>query len=88
MQADLGEHATAITHHGQMYDVIAPVDGACVLRCEPGQVVGAEQPIIDIVSREGDVYTLHAPSACIPVCFRRSTLVRCGYWATRAIVLH
>jgi predicted deacylase len=86
-QAVPGEHATSVTLHGQMYDLIASIDGACILRCEPGEVVGAGQPIIDIVSRAGEVSTLCAPSACIPVCFRRSTLVRSGYWATRAIVL-
>lgn len=87
-QAEPVEHSTEVAYHGEMYDVIAPVDGACVLRCEPGTVVEARWPIIDLVSREGEVSTLYAPSACLPVCFRRSTVVRGGYWAVKAIVLH
>ncbi|MFD7486977.1 M14 family metallopeptidase [Streptomyces mirabilis] len=73
---------------GTMADVIAPLSGAVALHCRPGQPLAAGAPILSIHGRKGEKETLHAPSHCIPVCFRRATVIEAGYWACRVIDLY
>jgi predicted deacylase len=73
--------------HGQIVDIIAQTTGATVLHCEPGRVLAVGAPILTVHGMKGATETLYAPERCVPVCFRRATLVEAGYWACRVIVL-
>ncbi|MFG2782531.1 succinylglutamate desuccinylase/aspartoacylase family protein [Streptomyces prunicolor] len=73
---------------GVMADLIPRISGAVVLQCQPGEPLAAGSPVLTVFGRKGDEETLVAPTDCIPVCFRRATVVEAGYWACRAISLH
>ncbi|MEH0544520.1 succinylglutamate desuccinylase/aspartoacylase family protein [Streptomyces sp. B21-105] len=73
---------------GTMTDLVPRISGAVVLHCRPGEPLSAGLPILTVRGRKGESETLIAPSDCVPVCFRRATVVEAGYWACRAISLH
>ena len=70
---------------GKMLDLIPKISGAAVLQCQPGVVVKAGEIIMTIYDRKGISERMYAPVDCIPVCFRRATLVQAGYWCCRVI---
>lgn len=72
---------------GTMLDVVPAVSGAVILKCKPGGVLEKDAPLMKIQGRTGESEILNAPGRCIPVCFRRATVIQSGYWACRVIAL-
>jgi predicted deacylase len=72
---------------GTMLDLVPKASGAVLLHCQPGAVLEKGAPLIEIVGRSGEREVLNAPGRCVPVCFRRATVVQAGYWACRVIAL-
>jgi predicted deacylase len=72
---------------GEMVDVISQTTGAVVLHCQPGHILEQGAQLLTVHGVQGETETLRAPNRCIPVCFRRATVVQAGYWVSRVIAL-
>jgi hypothetical protein len=70
---------------GTMLDIVPTISGAIILQCKPGQILKKGAALLTIRGRSGELEPLSAPCRCIPVCFRRATVVQAGYWVCRVI---
>jgi predicted deacylase len=75
-------------YFGAMTDLVPNISGAVVIHCTPGEIISAGERILSVYGRTGEEQIIRAPAQCIPVCFRRATVVEAGYWVCRVISLH
>lgn len=72
---------------GTMRDLVPDVSGIAYALATPGEMAKAGEPIIRIMSRDGECVDIAADKDSVPLCYRRKTLIKAGSWAARVLIL-